>query len=474
MGDDSTFSEVVSATNENITRLTKNLAITASTVMSGGSEHTMAAPSAYHRAMTDVVTYRKRMLASKIKDVSPRQAIRQSLVQRIGGVRAPQIPDELLVDIPKPRTVHSLFQTFEATVPNASKVEQPPGMGVAIRKEMAASELMEIDEKIAELRNMRKLVFDRMAVAELEQSSDEPTLQHYYPSGERIKQINPPPYTASPIVTVDFNSPFGQLALTRGDDIEIHELSRDTNDFLTCQTIGNRKGKSKVHCLVIYGSEATLVGGVGSNINIWSPQLSTMPSVLTGHVGDVIAIDYDGESVVSASLDSTVRTWDERLGRNTTTIDMYQYGVCRALQHTGSALATGSDDGIVRLFDLRSSDNRPQRELRGGHISAISALQFNGLEMISGAMDGSVRVWDLRSGQVSHTEAYSSSITSMGFDSTKIVTSVEGEQGVHVYSRTTGEHRMTAIDSFDITSAKYMKGYLVTGRDSGHVGVWAV
>lgn len=137
------------------------------------------------------------------------------------------VPDELLQNVPDHDHAYSLFQGFQATVPEDSGDESgkkhhhhkhrrrdrdgkhkqlehgpngaPPGPPsleqmdrekvalkrqlelLAIRKNMASSEIREIDQKISNLHHMRDIVFDRLAKleqdeAEIEHESEFPRL----------------------------------------------------------------------------------------------------------------------------------------------------------------------------------------------------------------------------------------------------------------------------------------------------------
>jgi division protein 1 len=117
------------------------------------------------------------------------------------------LPDELLKNIPEDENVYSLFQGFQATIPESnlegkkhrrrisrgrklledekSESDTPPTMAklkkeqnslnhqldmMSIRKNMASSEIREIDNKIANLNSMRKIVLDRLAGLEQEEA----------------------------------------------------------------------------------------------------------------------------------------------------------------------------------------------------------------------------------------------------------------------------------------------------------------
>lgn len=116
------------------------------------------------------------------------------------------LPDDLLANIPDNDNAYSLFQGFQATLPEVSSPESkkhrrvsrgrkliqedesdqaPPTLSklkkeqkslnhrlemMGIRKHMASSEIHEIDNKIANLNSMRRIVLDRLAGLEQEEA----------------------------------------------------------------------------------------------------------------------------------------------------------------------------------------------------------------------------------------------------------------------------------------------------------------
>ena len=122
------------------------------------------------------------------------------------------LPDELLQHIPEDRNSYSLFQGFQASLPEAEQEprkthrrrgsrqksitagalgleEGPPSLKKArkerdalnhrlemmeVRKNMCSTEIHEIDNKIMNLNSMRKIVLDRLADIEI----DEAQLEH--------------------------------------------------------------------------------------------------------------------------------------------------------------------------------------------------------------------------------------------------------------------------------------------------------
>lgn len=134
---------------------------------------------------------------------SPSEIVRSKLsATEISHRALTYLPDEILKDIPENETTYSLFEGFQASVDakkdnrhkDASFLIEDMGSGAAgvshlskerndmnkrldhlgIRKNIASSEIREIDHKIAQLTNIRGLVLERLA--QLEQ--DESQLEH--------------------------------------------------------------------------------------------------------------------------------------------------------------------------------------------------------------------------------------------------------------------------------------------------------
>ncbi len=71
-----------------------------------------------------------------------------------------------------------------------------------------------------------------------------------------------------------------------------------------------------------------------------------------------------------------------------------------AFSADGRWLATGSDDGAIRLWDLQDADPASRSVLLGSHRGAVNGLAFSPDRkwLVSGSEDGTLRLWDLTSG----------------------------------------------------------------------------
>ncbi|EWC47986.1 mitochondrial division protein 1 [Drechslerella stenobrocha 248] len=231
---------------------------------------------------------------------------------------------------------------------------------------------------------------------------------------------------------------------------------------------------------------------------------------LDSHIGEVSALYFQHGTLVSGSADKTLRQWDLSTGRCVQTLDILwtasssaasedsgwsitnlgrsnsrtnltevKADFVGALQCFDAALACGTADGLVRLWDLRSG--QVHRSLVG-HTGPVTALQFDDTYLVTGSLDRSIRIWDLRTGTISDAFAYENPITSMQFDQQRIV-SAAGENVAKIYDRVEGRHwscgagvegqkedRLSTPAIVDRVRCK--EGYLVEGRRDGVVGVW--
>ncbi|KAK4942698.1 Mitochondrial fission protein [Elasticomyces elasticus] len=229
--------------------------------------------------------------------------------------------------------------------------------------------------------------------------------------------------------------------------------------------------------------------------------------VLEAHIGEITALHLRGDTLVSGSADKTLRQWDLVKGRCVQTLDVLWAAAqasstvgstesqwrptgratdasadfVGALQCFDAALACGTADGMVRLWDLRSG--QVHRSLVG-HTGPVTCLQFDDTHLVTASVDRSVRMWDLRTGTIFDAYAYDSPITSMMFDTRHIVCAA-GEDVVKVYDKGDGkqwdcgagadlsaEDRTAGVKTSIVERVRLKDGYLIEGRRNGEVGVW--
>ncbi|KAK7694214.1 hypothetical protein QCA50_001394 [Cerrena zonata] len=238
--------------------------------------------------------------------------------------------------------------------------------------------------------------------------------------------------------------------------------------------------------------------------------------VLEGHSKAVSALYFEEDCLVTGAADKTLRQWDLATGQCVMTMDilwaishpptsgprgampnhlfsgaaaaagtfavptppyadgsweMYQDFV-GAVQFWGYALMSGSGDGAVRMWDMRTG--QPHRTLLG-HTSPVTCLQFDELHCVTGSLDKTIKIWDLRTGGIFETLKYDHAVTGLQFDSRKIVAAT-GENGIKIYNRTSMQHTtlLTNGHTRPVEKLRYMDRYLVSGGRDSVVKIWAL
>ncbi|KAI1615186.1 transcription initiation factor TFIID subunit D4 [Exophiala viscosa] len=122
-----------------------------------------------------------------------------------------------------------------------------------------------------------------------------------------------------------------------------------------------------------------------------------------------ISVSQDNQTFASVGGDRSVFLWDvqradgtlRRFGSNTNAGHTSRINCVAFAGESDNVLVSGSDDTSVRLWDVKSRDNKPLMVLEEAK-DGISDLCVpgNGYEIVSGSVDGRVRSYDVRMGRV--------------------------------------------------------------------------
>jgi WD40 repeat protein len=120
---------------------------------------------------------------------------------------------------------------------------------------------------------------------------------------------------------------------------------------------------------------------------------------LTGHTDRVHTVAFSRHGILaSGSYDGIVRLWDmttyRQIGRPLAGHDGEIYSV--AFSPDGATLATGTDDGNIRLWDVAT--HRQIRSQLNGHHGEVNSVAFSPDGKIlatAGDEDGTVQLWDV-------------------------------------------------------------------------------
>ncbi|KAJ3122130.1 ATP phosphoribosyltransferase (ATP-PRTase) (ATP-PRT) [Nowakowskiella sp. JEL0407] len=177
-----------------------------------------------------------------------------------------------------------------------------------------------------------------------------------------------------------------EVAISSTGKISVRTLTGHSSDIraVAIDPNGNR--------IVSASGDATL--------KIWNADTGKEEKTLYGHRSYVlaVAISKDGMFIVSGSSDKTLRVWESQSGKEIRTFMDHYSSVCAvAMSSNGRIIVSGSQDKSVKIWDLNSGKN--MRTLTGHSLGVRAvAISDDGSKVVSGSQDKKVKIWDVNSG----------------------------------------------------------------------------
>jgi len=149
-------------------------------------------------------------------------------------------------------------------------------------------------------------------------------------------------------------------------------------------------------------------------IRLWDATTWKLRSTLKGHIGAIEGVSFlpDGHSLVSCGTDRTVRLWqwpaDDPTNFVVRVIGAHLDGaICLAVTRDGSMLATGANDGTVKLWNIAEHDKREDSQAStefkfgndGGSHRLWSVLPLPDRKRGLVITQDGAEFWDLTSGR---------------------------------------------------------------------------
>jgi WD40 repeat protein len=187
------------------------------------------------------------------------------------------------------------------------------------------------------------------------------------------------------------------------------------------------------------------------------------------------AFSPDGTQVVGASSEGMAYLWDAQ-GEVARVFDPGGARASRmlsvAVAPTGAFLASGGEDGIVRVWPWRSGD---EQQLPG-HTGPVTALAISpdGRTILSGGLDATARLWSTAGRQVlaGHTEAVR--VVAFSTDGRSALTG-SGDGTVRIWDARTGAARRTLSgDASGVVGIAALEdGGIVAASANGTLRLWS-
>jgi WD40 repeat protein/uncharacterized protein YjbI with pentapeptide repeats len=204
--------------------------------------------------------------------------------------------------------------------------------------------------------------------------------------------------------------------------------------------------------------------------------------------GDIAVLSLDGRAALaSGSDDGTIRVWDLATGRTLRRLAGHSDFVTSlaALSLDGrAALASGAGDGTIRVWDLATGKSVRRLEGHSGPVSSLAGLSLDGrAALAAGSGDGTIHVWDAATGNtVRRLEGHSLGVwrlAALNLDGRAALASSSGDGAVRVWDLATGKTlRRLEGHSATVTSLAALsvdgRAALAAGSEDRTVRVWDV
>lgn len=458
------------------------------------------------------------------------------------------IPDDLLRNVKETSSPFSLFEGFKASLPEDDVLDKrrkhskrgskgqklldapeegkgPPQLEklqklkdrsdhklemMGIRKTMCASEIKEIDTKIANLNTMRKVVLDRLAGLEQEEHDLE---QEVVDLAEKLEVIQE---ELEDTAALDAKTP--TLGATDPEGTGSAEADGMNESFMSESVYGKLPKANSSETPKAKRKKAPR-----------TPRKVSMPVLhdymepgsrireIPAHNDMITALDFDAPfgTMVTAALDDTVRVWDLSAGRCMGMLEGHLSSV-RCLQVEDNWVATGSMDASIKLWDLSQADyippppsatskssvsddheestatgehlfgpipeeeeQAPQASKQANamqdchvlslsaHVAEVTALNFRGNTLVSGSADKTLRQWDLEKGRCVQTL----DVLWAAAQPTTNNSSGSGNGGADSWRRPTAG-RVPAAEADFVGALQVFETALACGTADGMVRLW--
>lgn len=199
-------------------------------------------------------------------------------------------------------------------------------------------------------------------------------------------------HSGSPIPCIDINH---DRILASGST----DGSIKTWNTLTGKRIRSIKAHSRGVEAVKYYNNLLISGGNDKKVKFWNKGKCLKTMDAGGHVVKIIA---KNEKAYCCNSVGEIRIFDIqtttellKLSHIEDNLERKIYSICLSPTVNPSLIASGANDNLVNVWDLRTSKKIAKLQ---GHTATVFCLEILNCEslIVSGSQDGSIRVWDIR------------------------------------------------------------------------------
>lgn len=145
-------------------------------------------------------------------------------------------------------------------------------------------------------------------------------------------------------------------------------------------------------------SNVFMSASADKTISLWDIRTGLCVQTFYGHINCINSAEANvrGESIASCDADGVVKIWDIKKVTERGQHDAGQYSVnCIAWDKSCQTIATGCDDGTLRMFTDDGRNGKPEMKIQA-HVGSINGVVFemNTKTLISVGRDAEYKLWN--------------------------------------------------------------------------------
>ncbi|TPX35046.1 hypothetical protein SmJEL517_g02394 [Synchytrium microbalum] len=225
--------------------------------------------------------------------------------------------------------------------------------------------------------------------------------------------------------------------------------------------------------------EYVLTACADKTVRLWNPLKGLCIKTYSGHGRDVfgICVSADNSRFASGSADKQVFLWDVGTGKPIRRFTGHHQRInCVDFNQDATVVVSGSYDATVRVWDCRAQTRLPVQVMEEAKDDIMS-LQVSGHEIAVASVDGKLRVYDIRAGRVT-ADDIGQPVTSVCYSNDKnclLISTLDST--VRLMDKDNGqvlnEYKGHLNKEYRVTSClSHTDAYILSGSEDGRIVIW--